>query len=177
MPLSDIAVLLSIGVSTPALAALLWRRGVRGHRLLTSLWVGFVGLVLVASMVAHCVDVLSRLAIGTGYGGEAFVYNFRVYSLMLLGAVLIAAGAALLRVAPGLSTGDASARKSALRTDLVVLAMVAPLIPIHAIFATALTVLAVVTLVVLLAVGPRGDRSSLEAREAEPQPARQPLGA
>jgi hypothetical protein len=152
MPLADIAVLLSIGISTPALAVLLRRRGLRGRRLFSAWWVGFYGIVLVVTMAAHCIDVLSRLYVGRGYDGAAFTYNFRVYGLMLLGALLIACGARLLRSALEVGQPDA-ARGTAARTTLLVLAVVAPLIPIHSFFAIPLTVLGALTLLVLAVAG------------------------
>ena len=150
MPLTDIAVLLSIGISTPALARLLWRCGMRGRRLFTTVWVGFYGLVLAIMMVAHCIDVLSRLYIGQGYDGAAFVYNFRVYALLLLGAALIGCGLRLLKTALDLSHGGAAARSGGVRTTLLVLAVVAPLIPIHSFFAIPLTALGALTLLLLV---------------------------
>ena len=93
----DIAVLVSVAVGTAVLAYLIRRWGTRGRRFWETLWLGFFGLFLVISMVAHCLDVLSRLALGTSYAGEPFPYNFRVYSLFLLGAVLIALGLQLLQ--------------------------------------------------------------------------------
>jgi hypothetical protein len=50
---------------------------------------------------AHCIDILTRLAIGRGYDGSVFSYDFRVYSLFLLGLVLVGAGVQLLRALLG----------------------------------------------------------------------------
>jgi hypothetical protein len=79
--------------------------------------------------------------VGTGYGGAAFVYDFRVYSLLLLGVVLIGTGIRLLYAAVGLSRRVPGARGTALRTLGIVLAIVAPLIPFQAVFAISLSVL------------------------------------
>jgi hypothetical protein len=154
MPLADIAVLVSIGISAPALAVLLRRRGLRRRRLFSAGWVGFYGVVLVVMMTAHCIDILSRLYVGKGYDGAAFTYNFRVYGLMLLGALLIACGVRLLRSALEVGHADA-ARGTAARTTLLVLAVVAPLIPIHSFFAIPLTALGALTLLVLAFAGER----------------------
>ncbi|HEV2736807.1 MAG TPA: hypothetical protein VGV85_18350 [Longimicrobiaceae bacterium] len=154
MPLADIAVLLSIAISTPALVVLLRRRGLRGRRLFSAGLVGFYGVVLVVTMTAHCIDIFSRLCVGKGYDGAAFTYDFRVYGLMLLGVLLIACGARLLRSALEAGHADA-ARGTAARTTLLVLAVVAPLIPIHSFFAIPLTALGVLTLVVLAFAGVR----------------------
>jgi hypothetical protein len=101
-------------------------------------------------MTAHCLDVLSRLAVGTGYDGLAFAYNFRVYSLLLLGLVLIACGLRLLRISLAISARMPEIRGQAVRAVATVLILVAPLIPIQGFFAIPLTVLSGVLLVLVL---------------------------
>ena len=145
MPSSDLIVLIAIGLGATAWVVWLWRNGVRGRRFAISAWLGFLGLVLVVALAAHCIDILSRLYAGTGADGGVFTYNFRVYSLLLLGVMLIGAGINLLRAALGLSRGMASARRSALRTLGLVVAIVLPLIPFQAFFAVPLGVLSAVT--------------------------------
>ena len=146
MPLSDVIVLLAIVLATTVWVVRLWRRGVRGRRFAISAWLGFLGFVLIVALTAHCVDILSRLVAGTGHEGATFTYNFRVYSLLLLGALLIGAGIYLLRAAWGFSRGISNARRSALRTLGFVVAIVLPLVPFQAFFAVPLGVLSVVTL-------------------------------
>jgi hypothetical protein len=141
MPSTDVAVLLAIGLAATAWLRWLWRSGVRGRRFAMCGWLGFLGLVLIIMLLAHCLDVLSRLYVGTGYGGAAFVYDFRVYSLLLLGVVLIGTGIRLLGAAIGLSRRVPGARGTALRTLGIVLAIVAPMIPFQAFFAISLSVL------------------------------------
>lgn len=145
----DIAVLVSVAVGTAVLAYLIRRWGTRGRRFWETLWLGFFGLFLVISMVAHCLDVLSRLAIGTSYAGEPFPYNFRVYSLFLLGAVLIVLGLQLLQQVRDFARWNAAARSDALRTTSLVLAVSVPLLPVHAFFAVIVTTLAVLSGLVL----------------------------
>ena len=145
----DIAVLVSVVVGTAVLAYLIRRWGTRQRRFWETLWLAFFGLFLVISMVAHSLDVLSRLAIGTSYAGEPFPYNFRVYSLLLLGAVLIALGLQLLQQVRGFARWNAAARSNALRTTCLVLAVSVPLLPVHAFFAVIITTLAVLSVLVL----------------------------
>ena len=146
MPSSDVVVLLAIALTTTVWVVRLWRRGVRGLRFAISAWLGFLGLVLIVALAAHCLDILSRLYAGASADGPVFTYNFRIYSLLLLGVMLIGAGINLLRAALGLSRGMASGRRSALRTLGLVVAIVLPLIPFQAFFAVPLGVLSAVTL-------------------------------
>ncbi|HEV2149651.1 MAG TPA: hypothetical protein VGR37_19785 [Longimicrobiaceae bacterium] len=176
MPLPDIAVLLAIALGTPALGALLWRRGVRGRRFFTAMWVGFYGLVLTVMMTAHCLDVLSRLYVGRGYDGAAFPYDFRAYALLLLGALVVGCGARVLRAGLGLGSADPASRREGIRVTVAVLAVVAPLIPIHSFFAIPLTVLGVLTLAVLLWAAPKPAERVLAPPLPEPRPVPEPVG-
>ncbi len=142
-PWSDLLVLLGIVASTGYWLRLLRRRGLRGGRFAVAAAVALLGLVLIFTMTAHCLDVLSRLLIGAGYDGKAFVYDFRVYSLLLLGVVLIACGVRLLRISLGTGAGSG-------HTVTAVLILVAPLIPIQAFFAIPLTVLSGSVLLLIL---------------------------
>jgi hypothetical protein len=148
-PWSDLAVLLGLVLSTGWWIARLRLRGFRGGLFAAAAAVGFLGLTLIVTMTAHCLDVLSRLVIGTGYDGATFVYDFRTYSLLLLGTVLISVGVRLLRIASVVGT-SADVRGPALRALLAVLALVAPLIPIQAFFAIPLTAIAGVAMLLVL---------------------------
>jgi hypothetical protein len=149
-PWSDLVVLLAIFVSTGWWMVRLHRRGLRGGHYAVASAVALLGLALIVTMTAHCLDVLSRLASGTGYDGAAFVYNFRTYSLLLLGGVLIACGGRLLRVSSLISESSADARLQALRAVLTVLAVVIPLIPIQGFFAIPLCVIAGLAMLLVL---------------------------
>lgn len=175
MPLTDLAVLLTLGIATPVVVLLLRRRGLRGRRLFTAGWLGFYALVLVVSMAAHSVDIVWRLFVGRGYDGAATAYDFRVYSLVLLGAVLIGFGVRLLMATRELGRGLASARSGAAWTTLLALAVVAPLIPIQPVFAIPLTVLSALTLLVLAWAGAPPERAEPEP-PAPPAPERRPAG-
>jgi hypothetical protein len=165
-PLSDLAVLLGTFVSTGWWMLRLRRRGLRGGRYAAASAVALLGLSLIITMTAHCLDVLSRLAIGTGYDGAAFVYDFRTYSLLLLGTVLIASGARLVRVSHRIGASAVEARAEATRALLVVLALVAPLVPIQGFFAIPLCAMgATAMLLVLWCVRPV-DRPAQPALES-----------
>ena len=146
----DLAVLISIVLLTAYWTRLLWRRDARGRILVSALAAAFLGIVLVATMTAHTLDVLSRLWIGTTYQGGTFPYSFRAYSLFLLGAVLIAAGTQLLGASLGLASASERAYRGALMWIAITLLLVLPLVPIQRFFAIPLSVLAGV---VMLLVG------------------------
>lgn len=151
MPLTDLVVLTLLPLATATSAVLLWRRGIRGGRLFAATWLAFYGFVLVFMMAAHSIDIAyNTLRGGMAFDGSPWMYNFRVYALHLLGAVLIWQGVRCLLAVPGTGRGDAAARTAALRATLVVLAVVAPLIPIHAFFGILLTVISAISLLVMV---------------------------
>jgi hypothetical protein len=149
MPLTDLFVLLAIIIGTSISTILLWRQNIRGRSLFAAAWLSFYGLVLTGAMLAHSAEVVTRAVARAAVSNFASVYNFRLYSLLLLAALLIWAGVQCLRAAPQLSRGSAKARRAAVRASVVVLAIVAPLIPIQTVFGTLLTVLSILTLIVL----------------------------
>lgn len=135
--------MLGIVTSTGYWWRLLRVRGLQGGRFAVWATVAFLGLVLIVTMTAHCLDVLSRLVIGTGHDGKVFVYDFRAYSLLLLGIVLIACGLRLLRISLGTGAGPS-------RTVTAVVILVASLTPIQPFFAIPLTVLSGAVLLLAL---------------------------
>lgn len=163
MALTDLLVLLVVFAGTIISAMLLRRRRIRGRGLLVSVWFSFYGLVLTAMMVAHSAEILYR-TYGASRGGSAPPYDFRLYSLLLLAALLVLAGAACLGVAPALGRGGDEARRTALRASAGTLVLVVPLIPIQKVFGTLLTCLSLLSLLVLA----RGTRSEKPATAAHP---------
>lgn len=150
MPFTDLLVLIGIIIGTSIFTTVLWRQGARGRDLFAAGWLSFYGLVLTAAMLAHSVEVVGRaLAAHTAGSSVGAIYNFRLYSLLLLAALIIWAGVKCLRAAPSLSRRSVEARRTALRASVVVLAIVAPLIPIQRVFGTLLTVLSMISLLVL----------------------------
>jgi len=90
---------------------------------------GMESLLLVG---AHLIAVVGRALSGKGVEGAAtFVYNFRFYSLVFVGVVIVIAGFYCLIAARGLTRADPLARRRALRASLVILAVNAPLAPIQ----------------------------------------------
>lgn len=156
----DQVVLLVVLLGTAVCGGTLWRRGARGWRFARATWLAFYALALIAMMGAHSGEILYHTLRGdTAFDGSVWTYNFRVYALHLLGAVLIWQGAVCLRAAFRIGQGDWLARREALRAVLIVLAIVLPLVPIHAFFGVILTVLSAVSLLaVISALGVRASR-------------------
>lgn len=148
---TDLTVLVLIFAGTIIAAALLWRRRIRGRLLFDSVWLSFYGLVLILMMGAHSAEIVYRIVAARAAAANpaGSMYDFRVYSLLLLGALLIWAGVESLRAAQSLSRGSAEARRTALRVAMVVVAIVAPLIPIQRVFGILLTVLSLLAILVL----------------------------
>jgi hypothetical protein len=109
----------------------------------------FYGIVLIVSMTAHIVDILSRWYVGRGYHGTPLGYDFRLYSLLLLGVLLATLGLRLVRSALRLSRGDPAGRSGALATAGLALIAVVPLIPIQRFFAVPLSVLGTLVMLIL----------------------------
>jgi hypothetical protein len=179
MPYVDIAVLLSIATGTGAALWLLRARGARKRRLLLGGWAAFQGATLVAMMTAHSVEILYHLAAGhETIAGTPWRYDFRTYSLLLLGAVLSGVGIHLLRLAAALGRGEGGARRRGVWTELALLAVVAPLIPVHAFFGVILTTLAGLGVIILLLARPErhAEAAPLRLVAVRPRPApRRPL--
>jgi hypothetical protein len=139
-------------VAVAATAAFCWRQ-VRLRRdglLIAAAAVVLLGALLMAGLAALHTGAVVAVALrrSTASGGEGFSYDFRFYSLLLLGAVLLTLAVRCVAAAAGLARGEAGARRRALGGTLGLLAVDAPLIPIQA-FAVAFTVLAGLALVAL----------------------------
>ena len=157
MASSDVLVLVGTLLGTALLFS--WYRSVhaRGRSLFGATWLGFFGLFLVLSMLAHTVEIVWHLVRGdTQISGEPWAYDFRSYSLLLLGAVLMAIGVGALRAAANLSRGRGNGRRTAVVLTAATLVVTLPLIPIQAFFGMIVSALAAITLVVL-ATTPRQD--------------------
>ena len=151
----DIAVLLGIFLGTGAAIVRIRRSGARSRRLLLGGWAAFQGVTLVAMMGAHSAEIVYHLVTGgTRFDGTAWAYDFRSYSLLLMGAVLGAIGVRFIRLSPELGRGEPSARRGAVRAKLALLAVVFPLLPIHPFFGVILTTVGSVGLLMLLLARP-----------------------
>jgi hypothetical protein len=120
----------------------------------------FCGLVIVVLMALHLAAVIGRAFSGQGFGGEArFSYDFRFYSLLMLGAVIITPGLVFVAHARRLTEGDAAAWKAALWASAALLLINIPLVHIQA-FALDPVLLATINLASLWA----GRKQFLAAR-------------
>jgi len=109
----------------------------------------FCGALIASLGSAHTIAVIAR-----ALRGPSFVYNFRLYSLVLLGACQMAGGLRCLSTSWRVARGDARAWKSALAATMLLLIVNVPLMPIQG-FAGATSMIAVVTLITLIATGRR----------------------
>jgi hypothetical protein len=111
----------------------------------------FCGLVILVLMGLHLAAVIGRAVSGLGFGGAArFAYDFRFYSLLLLGVVIIIPGLVFVTHARRLTEGDPEAWKHALWAGGVLLLINIPLVHIQA-FALDPALLATINLVSLWA--------------------------
>ena len=131
-------------LATGAFARMLWQRGLRGRWLFAGTWNFFFGLFLVFMLSMHSL-VIAGLRVFDRPEGIPFTYDFYFFSLLLLGAVLIAQGVWCLRAATALPGGDSRAWSESVRASLIVLAIAVALIPIQ-FFGLVLTVFSLVQL-------------------------------
>jgi hypothetical protein len=94
---------------------------------------------------AHLTSIIGRALAGRGSGDAPFVYNFRFYSLVLTGFVIVVPGFLCLLSVRGLIRGEEAARRTALWASVALLAVNVPLTPIQG-FAYALAAVALVNL-------------------------------
>jgi lysylphosphatidylglycerol synthetase-like protein (DUF2156 family) len=93
----------------------------------------FCGLVTFGFIALHLVAVVGRAVSGRGFGGEArFAYDFRFYSLVLMGVVIIIPGLVCLIHARRLTRGDVKAWTRTLWASSMLLLISVPLVPIQA---------------------------------------------
>jgi hypothetical protein len=94
----------------------------------------FSGLLTLGLMALHLTAVVGRAASGKGFGGaERFVYDFRFFSLLLLGVVVIIPGLVFVMDARRLTEGDPRAWKRAMWAGGVLLLINIPLVNLDAI--------------------------------------------
>lgn len=152
-------------LATAVFAVAMRRRGARGRRLLASTWVFFYGLFLAVMLSMHSVVILG-LRLFERPAGDPFVYDFKLYSLLLVGAAFITQGVRYMRAAGRLAASDGAAKREALRASYVVLALAVPMIPIQ-FFGTVLTAGGVVSIMALILLAPAREPSYSLGR-AEP---------
>lgn len=102
-----------------------------------------------ALAVLHTAAVLSRPLTGRGVGDAAsFTYDFRFYALLLVGFSLLVPSFLVLLRARGLTRGEREAWKTAMWSNVVLVAVNGPMIPVQK-FAILLGSLAAASLIVL----------------------------
>ena len=79
----------------------------------------------------HLFGVIARALSGRGAGDAPFAYDFRFYSLVLMGLLLIVPGLLALASVPGLTRRRLASWRIALWSNVVLLALNAPLAPIQ----------------------------------------------
>ena len=111
----------------------------------------FCGLLTFGLIALHLGAVVGRAVLGSGSGVEArFEYDFRFYSLVLVGVLIIIPGLVCMMHARRLTKGDVGAWKRALWASVMLLLINGPLGPIQG-FAIGLAGLAGLNLVALWA--------------------------
>ena len=146
-----------------------WREGVRGALLVAGSWAYLVGTFVTVMLSFHTAEIVYRALTDQGSyhnPGAGFTYDFRFYSLVLFGCVMISQGVPMMRAARDLSRGAGGAAGRLLRPTLVVLALSAPLIPLQ-FFGSVLTACALLNLLALL-VARAALRRKAAPREAPP---------
>lgn len=134
-----------------------WRGGQRGWRLATVTFISFFGIGLVTMMAGHCADIIYNVVLANRsvIDGSPFTYNWRTYSLLLFGVLLIGCGVRCLGAVRRFARHDDAARQDVLRNAGVVLAITLPTIPIHAFFGGLMSGWSLLALIVA-SVGLRG---------------------
>ena len=122
--------------------------GRRGARVLAAVGAVtfFCGALIALLGTAHTLAVIGRAFSRP----PAFEYDFRLYSLVMLGVSLIAGGLRCLSTSWNVARGDVRAWKAALTATILLLVVNVPLMPIQG-FAVAFTALLLVSLITLIA--------------------------
>ncbi len=136
-------------VIATVIAAMRFKRAsVPPMRLFLAVCCYFAGALIGALGVAHIVAVI--LAAIDQAQHQPFIYNFRFYSLLQLGVLLITAGFMAAIRALSLAGGDRAAWRASLFVWIAILAINLPLVPIQR-FAIIFSVLAALELMLLCA--------------------------
>jgi hypothetical protein len=168
MPYTDPIVLALLLASVLVSLVFQWRRGLRGRPLAVTAFAMVFSLGVISSMVLHDVDVLYGLTHHlTSMTGQPFAYDWRTYSLLLFGALMIWFGVRCLLAALRMGRGEESARAEFLRLVTVMLVIVLPIIPVHPFFGPVASVWSALG---LLVVGLGGRRWSAATRDADVSP-------
>jgi hypothetical protein len=167
MPYTDPIVLGLILVSLVASLVYQWQRGLRWRLLAVTVFAMFFSFTVIAAMTMHCADVLWGLTHHLpSMSGKPFAYDWRTYSLLLFGALMIWLGARCLEAALRMGRGDERGRSDFLRRVALALVIVLPIIPVHPFFGP---LASIASTLALLVVGLGGRvRSGLAHRSTVP---------
>ncbi len=147
----EFLVLMGVAVATLVFFFYVRRRSGLGVLLALGIFAFFCGLIIFVLSSLHLIAVISRPISGRGLGNApAFTYDFRFYSLVLVGLLIAVPGFICVVAARGLTRDSASAWRTALWSNLLLLAVNGPLIPIQG-FATGFSALALLNLAGLVA--------------------------
>lgn len=128
-------------------------------RVVTAVYGYFAGGLIGAFGVAHTVSVVVGVIRRAGH--DRFTYTFRLYSLLLLGAILIATGLMAALQSARLGHGGRSAWRASLSVWLLILAINLPLMPLQR-FAILFSVLAALAVLLLVASRQKFDANPRE---------------
>jgi hypothetical protein len=150
MPHVDQVVLALLLVSLVGSLVYQVRRGVRGRRLAVTVFAMFFSLTVINTLVMHCVDIFYGLTHHlTSMTGKPFAYDWRTYSLLLFGALLIWFGARCFQAALRMGRGEERGRIEFLRLVVVMLAIVLPLVPVNPFFGPLASIASALALLVV----------------------------
>ena len=154
--LLDVVPIGSVIVATLITSIRLWRERLPLIRLANGIYGYFAGAIVGALGVAHLVAVTLAAVDG---GRVPFVYTFRVYSLVLLGVLLVAGGVMAAVQATRVALDQRGAWGASFKVWATILAINLPLVPLQG-FAILFSVLSALGLLLLAGVWRRFDVTS-----------------
>jgi hypothetical protein len=150
MPNSDPIVLALLLLSLIGSLVYQARRGLRWRRLVVTVFAMFFSLTVISTMIMHCADVLYGLTHHlTSMTGQPFTFDWRTYSLLLFGALMLWLGTRCLAAALRMGNGDPRGRTDFLRLVVVMLVIVLPLLAVSPFFGPLASVASGLALVVV----------------------------
>lgn len=119
------------GLAASVAAFLFARRRAPARLASTAAVVALCGAECLLLGAGHLFGVIGRALSGKGAGSASFTYDFRFYSLFLLGALLVVAGSLCLASIPGLAKRSLASWRMAFWSSAFLLALNLPLAPIQ----------------------------------------------
>ena len=113
-------------------------------------WILLTGLLFTALISVHVGTIVTRAFQGKGVGDESqFHYNFRFYSLMLLGFAIVLPSITCVVHVRRLTEGNRCSWQTVVKSHLMLLAIALPLFPIQRGFSIGFSVFSLVSLLTL----------------------------